>query len=345
MYNIKKVLFYIIILLIMIFTFASCKKNKSILNHQKDINTSNNVKTTEASPTTHPKYIIGWSVYNNSFEFFKKMTDGVLSKASELGMDVIIHDQKSDPTEMIVGVTDLINQGINALVISPINPDGMIFITDLAKEKNIPVVVVDIGTGGADVNAFVINDNFGGGVLAGEYALELIKKHSLTNKNAAIIKVEETAKYARQRGEGFKRIMQDNGYTIVAEESANSEQSQGYEVMKSILASYGDDLSVVFSENDRMALGAAQALEEAGKTGQIMLIGFDGDPAAISAIKEGLMQGTVAQKPFEMGELGTELAYMALQGKPIIYEDPEEKSFSVEVYLIDDTGEPRIYVR
>jgi ribose transport system substrate-binding protein len=344
MYHIKKVLFYIVILLIIIFTFALYKKNKSKQN-QNDIDTLNNVITTKVTTTTNqPKYTIGWSVYNNSFEYFQRMTEGVLSRANELGMNVLTHDQKSSATEMITGVTKLIEQGINALVISPINPDGMFLITDLAKQANIPVIVVDIGTGGADVNAFVITDSYGGGVLAGEYALELIKEHSITSKNVAIIKVEETAKYARQRGEGFKRIMKDNVYTVVAEETANSEQSQGYEVMKKILDSYGDDLAVVFSENDRMALGAAKAIEEAGKKGQIMVIGFDGDPAAISVIKDGLMQGTIAQKPFEMGALGAELAYMAIQGKPIIFDDLDDRALFVEVYLIDETGEPRNYV-
>ena len=94
-----------------------------------------------------------------------------------------------------------------------------------------------------------------------------------------------------------------------------------------------------------MALGAVQAIEEAGKIGQIMVIGFNGDPAAITAIKEGRMQGTIAQQPFEMGELGVDVAYRLLTGQRIIYDNVESKELYTEVYLIDDTGQARRYGR
>ncbi len=303
-------------------------------------------KVTTASPAPSPEepFTIGWSVYNNSYEFFHTMQEGVLARAAQLGITVITHDQKSSAEEMITGAVNLIEQGIDALVISPFYPPGMPIIVDSANKAGIPVVVVDVGTGGADVVAFIISDSYAGGSLAGEYALELIRRHSLTSMNVAIIKVEETSAYARRRGEAFKRIMTDSGYEVVAEITANSETTQAYDAMKNILAAYGDDLAVVFCENDRMALGAAQAIDEAGKRGQIMVIGFDGDAAAIHAINEGLMQGTVAQQPFEMGELGVDVAYAALTGGNIIYDDVESKELYVEIYLIDETGQPRRYM-
>lgn len=295
-------------------------------------------------PEAEKKYTIGWSVYNSSYEFFHSMQEGVLTRAAELGINVITHDQNSSTVEMITGVTSLIDQGIDALLISPFNPDAMPVVTDLAKDAGIPVVVVDIGTGGADVDAFIITDSFAGGSLAGEYALELIRNHSISSRNAAIIKVEETATHARRRGEGFKDTLVNSGFNVVAEITANSDQVLGYEAMKEILAGYQDDLAVVFAENDRMALGAAQAINEAGKKGQIMVIGFDGDPAAIEAIKEGSMQGTIAQQPFEMGVLGVDVVNTILTGGRVIYDDVESKELFVEIYLIDETGNPRRYM-
>jgi ribose transport system substrate-binding protein len=294
-------------------------------------------------PVGEKPFTIGWSVYNNSYQYFHSMQEGVLARAAELGMNVITHDQKSSEAEMITGAIDLIRQGVDVLIISPFYPPAIPIIADEAKKAGIPVVVVDVGTGGADVEAFIISDSFAGGSLAGEYALELIRKHNITSKNAAILKVEETSTFARRRGDAFKQTMADNGYEIVAEVTANSETTQAYEAMKNILESYGDDLAVVFCENDRMALGAAQAITEAGKTGQIMVIGFDGDQAAIDAIKAGLMQGTVAQQPYKMGALGVDVAREVLTGSRIIYDDVESKELYVEIYLIDETGEPRIY--
>lgn len=325
----------------MVFFFVVYNQNTS--SEKSQTANTRNMVTTPTPTGTERTYTIGWSVYNSAYEFFKSMQDGVLAKAAELGINVITQDQKGSTVEMITGVTSLIDQGIDALVISPINPDAMLIVADLAKKAGIPVIVVDIGTGGADVDAFVITDSFAGGSLAGEYALELIRKYSITSNNVAIIKVEETAAHARRRGEGFKDIMVKSGYNVVAEVTANSDQTQAYEAMKQILADNGDDLAVVFAENDNMALGAAQAIDEAGKKGQIMVIGFNGDPAAIAAIKEGLMQGTIAQQPFEMGSLGVDITDRILTGRRIVFDDVENKELYVEIYLIDETGQSRRY--
>ncbi len=332
---------YALLILLMIFYFVRYNQ-KTSSEESKPASTIALGTVTEA-PVREENFTIGWSVYNSSYEFFRTMQDGVLARAAELGINVITHDQNSSTAEMINGVSNLINQGIDVLVISPFNPNAMPIVVDLANQARVPVVVVDIGTGGTDVAAFIITDSFAGGILAGEYAMELVREHSLTSTNTAIIKVEETAAHARRRGEGFKNVMLENGYNVVAEITANSDQSQAYEAMKEILAGYGDDLAVVFCENDRMALGAAQAIDEAGKRGQIMVIGFDGDTAAIDAIKEGRMQGTVAQQPFEMGELGVDVAYALLTGGRITYDNVEAKELYVEIYLIDETGNPRRY--
>ena len=337
MKKIKKVVSSLLVLLMM-FAFVACNGSKT----SKSLNATSIGTKKEATKDTivEKKYTIGWSVYNSAYEYFISMQDGVFAKAKELGIDVITQDQKGSTVEMINGGIDLIAKGIDALVISPYNPEAMIILVAAAKEAGIPVIVVDIGTGGADVEAFIISDNFAGGILAGEYALHLIKERSLTSKNVAIIKCEKTAPYANRRGEAFKSVLIEKGYKVVAEITANSEQSEAYKSMNAILASF-EDLAVVFCENDRMALGAAQAIEEAGKKGQIMVIGFDGDTAAVGAIKDGLMQGSIAQQPYFMGELGVELANKLLTGGKIIYDDRTTKELYIEVYLIDEKGEVR----
>lgn len=293
-----------------------------------------------AVPDSPTPYTIGWSVYNSDYEFFHTMQDGLLSKAKELGMKVLTHNQKSSTSEMISGVSNLISQGIDALVISPFNPEAMAVISTMTQNAGIPLVIVDIGTDESYYDAFIVSDSYGGGVLAAEYALSLIQDKNVASKNAAIIKTEETAEYANRRGDAFKRVMTDSGYNIVAEIRGNSREDLGYDAMKEILASYGDDLAVVFSENDRMALGAARAIQEAGKTGEILLIGFDGDTAAIDAIQEGMMQGTIAQRPFEMGELGADTVYNILTNAPVRFDDRINKMLLVEVSLIDENGNP-----
>lgn len=305
------------------------------LSHDNDLTSPATGRNLNTKP-----YTIGWSVYNSDYEFFNTMQNGLLDKAKTLGMKVLTKNEKSSSSELIAGVSDLIYQGIDALVISPFNPEVMPIISSMTQNAGIPLVIVDIGTGDSLYDAFIVSDSFGGGVLAAEYALRLIDNNNIKSKNAAIIKTEETAVYANKRGDAFKKVMTEQGYNIVEEIRGNSQEDLGYAAMKNILSSYGDDLAVVFSENDRMALGAARALEEADKTGKIMLIGFDGDSAAIEAIRNGKMQGTIAQNPYGMGELGAETAYKLLTGQHIRFDDWVNKMLLVEVNLIDTTGTP-----
>lgn len=284
-------------------------------------------------------YTFGWSTYNSQVEFFDKIGQGIFDKAEELGIDVITHDQKSSTIEMTTGVPELLNQDIDALLISPYNPLAMENIIELAKEKGIPIIAIGVGLNDREkLDASVISDIFGGGVLAGEYALKLIKEHNLPSKNVAILKLKETSDYGRQSGTAFEQVMKDAGYNIVAKVNANSERENAYNETKKILENYKDDLAVIFAENDRMALGAAQAVDEAGKKGEIMVLGFNGEPSAIEAIKNRSMQGTIAQRPYEMGELGVEIADTILNGGKVTFDNTQKKEIYAEVNLIDENG-------
>jgi ribose transport system substrate-binding protein len=284
-------------------------------------------------------FTFGWSVYNASWDYYFTMQMGVLSKAEELGITIIQHDQKSNPAEMIAGSLDLISQGINALIISPYYPEGVPLIVENANNYNIPVVVIDGGTGGAEVAAFIVSDSFGGGVYAGEYALALIRKYRIKSNQVAIIKAEKTATYALLRGDGFKSVMQEAGYHVAAEVTAEGEKQIAYEEMKKILALTENNLAVVFCENGLMTIGASQAIVEAGQKGKIMLIGFDADAEVLIGIKNGSIQGTVAQQPYKMGQIGVEIANAVLLGEPVTYDNWIEKLILMEVYLINESGE------
>jgi ribose transport system substrate-binding protein len=337
--KVNQLLFCIDLLLFIVVMAASgWSKVANITRTISNQTTTTNTQTYDIAK----QYTIGWSSFDNGIEHFYTIQEGVLDKAEELGIRVVTHDEKSNTTEMVSGVTQLLQQDIDALVISPYNPEVLSDIVKQAKEKGIPVIVVDVGTGGSEVDASILSDSFGGGVLAGEYAIRLIKEYQLTSKNAAIIQVKESSEFARRRGEGFKNVMQEAGFNIATIINAESERENAYRAMKELLETYGDDIAVVFTENDPMALGAAQAIDEVGKKGQIMVIGFNGDPTAIQAIKEGYMQGTIAQRPYEMGQLGVELVYTLLTNGEITYDDSEKKELYTEIYLIDQTGKPHI---
>jgi ribose transport system substrate-binding protein len=156
------------------------------------------------------------------------------------------------------------------------------------------------------------------------------------SKKVASITCEPSAVYAARRNQGFEARIKELGYTVVASLSANSKQEEGYKVMKDILSA-NPDLAGVFSCNDPMAVGAAQAIADAGKSGakDIFVIGFNADEIALKAIKAGTMAATVQQVPYEMGKMTVDLATKLMNGEKLKYDNDKEREIYVPVNLID----------
>jgi len=277
---------------------------------------------------------IGFSVYDMQYGFFQDMEAGTRDAAEALGYEYILVDQKSSESAMVSSAEDLINQGIDALIISPFKPDALGPIVDSAKAQGIPVVINDIGGGGTDYDVIVISDNFNGGVLAAEKMDELISAKG-SSKQVASIKCEPSAVYAARRNEGFEEKIAEMGYEVVASLSANSRQEEGYKVMGDILSA-NPDVAGVFSCNDPMAVGAAQAIADAGMSGSedIFVIGFNADTIALEAIKAGQMSGTVQQVPYDMGQMTVDLATQLVNGESLDYDNADDREIFVPVNMI-----------
>jgi ribose transport system substrate-binding protein len=343
----KKIL-SIMLTLVLVFSLSACSSTKDTSETSNTDSTTTDSTTTDstaAEATQAPAstdasadgYTIGFSVYDLSNEYFQSMLEGIQAEADAQGVKLIVHDQKSDENELVTGCNNLLDQGVDALVVSPCKPEVMGNIVDAAHEKNIPVIILDIGDGGSDKDAIVVSDMFGGGQIAGKYALDLLTQNGVQGKEYAIIKCEESATYAIQRGQGFENVMSGAGYTKVKEITANSDTTEAYTAMQDILAS-NPDIVAVFCENDNMALGASSAIDEAGKTGQILVFGFDGNASAVTAIQDGKMAGTIAQQPKEIGALGVTLSLQAIKGEALSYDNADNKEIYADVYLIDNTG-------
>lgn len=274
--------------------------------------------------------IIGFSVFDMQYGFFQQMEKGTRTGVESAGYKYVLHDQKGDEAQMIAGCQDLINQGVAALIVSPIKPEVMGPIVEAAHKKNIPVVIDDIGGGGSKYDALVVSNNYEGGALAGKYAIDALK--GAKSKEVAIIKVDPSHVFAIRRGEGFKGAVEKAGFKVVKELCGHDKAEEGYTVMKDIITS-NPNVVAVFAENDPMAAAAAQAVADA-KRKDIMVIGFNADQVALEAIQAGTMVATVQQVPFEMGKLTAKLADQLVKGQKVKFDDAAKKEIYVPVKLI-----------
>jgi ribose transport system substrate-binding protein len=288
-----------------------------------------------ATPAATAKKKIGFSVFDMQYGFFQEMEKGTREAAEAAGYDYVLVDQKSSESTMVSATQDLINQGIDALIISPFKPDAMGPLVDAAKKKGIPVVVDDIGGGGTAYDVIVISDNAQGGAMAAEHLDKLIQGTGNTSKKVASITCNPAHVYAWQRNVNFEKRIKELGYEVVASLNGNSVQEQGYSLMKDVLSA-NPDVAGVFSCNDPMAVGAAQAIADAGKSGvtDIPVVGFNADEIALKAIKEGSMAATVQQIPYDMGKMTVELATKLMNGEKLAYDNDAEREIYVPVKLI-----------
>lgn len=277
---------------------------------------------------------VGFSVWDMQYEFFQAMEAGTREAAEALGWEFILHDEKSDENEMVTGATALLDE-VDVLIISPVRPDALGPIVAAAKEKGVPVIVDDIGGGGTPYDAIVISDNYGGGVLAAEYMDEQIKANGSKSDKVVSISCPPDAVYAARRNEAFETTITGLGYQVVTDLSGNSVADQAYTITKDALAK-DPDVAGVFACNDPMGVAAGNAIKDAGldPTKDIVTVGFNADPEAITAIQGGGLSATVAQDPHGMGALTVDLAQKALAGEAIEFDNPDEREVYMDVTLV-----------
>jgi ABC-type sugar transport system substrate-binding protein len=262
------------------------------------------------APAQH-RVRLAYSTASLANVFWQRVTAGVRQEAKKAGAEVRVVDAQGDARKQLSDIEDLVQQRVDALLISPYQSDPIVPAVRAANDAKIPVVIVDIGVKGGHYAALIISDNFAGGRLAGEFIAQRIGGKG----PVAHISAQPGVENARKRGQGFSQVMKERGIEIVASQTAYSERAKGMEVMENMLQAH-PDIRAVFCENDEMALGATRALIGAGRR-DVIVVGFDGNPDALAAIRKGELAATVAQRPEEMGRMGVHRALRAIAGETI----------------------------
>jgi ribose transport system substrate-binding protein len=260
------------------------------------------------------------STLNNPF--FVSMKEGAEKKAKELGYEVVVLDSQNDATKERANVEDLIQQGIVALIINPTDSDAVVNSITVANDNKIKVITVDRKANGGEVVSHIASDNIKGGEMAAEYILEKL------NGKGNIVELQGIpgASATRERGEGFHNIVDGkDGVKVVASQAADFDRQKGLTVTENIIQAT-PAFDAIFAHNDEMALGAVKAIKTANK--DVIIVGFDGNEEAKTAVESGDLAATIAQKPDLMGAVAVENAVKVAEGETV------EKEVPVELMLI-----------
>lgn len=255
------------------------------------------------------EFTIGLSVSTLNNPFFVSLKKGIEKEAEKRGMKVIIVDAQNDSSKQTSDVEDLIQQGVDALLINPTDSSAISTAVESANAVGVPVVTIDRSAEQGKVETLVASDNVKGGEMAATFIADKL------GKGAKVAELEGVpgASATRERGSGFHNIA-DQKLQVVTKQSADFDRTKGLTVMENLLQGH-PDIQAVFAHNDEMALGALEAINSSGK--DILVIGFDGNKDALASIKNGKLSATVAQQPELIGKLATEAADDILHGKKV----------------------------
>lgn len=246
------------------------------------------------------KIVIGLTLPSLSHPFFVYLQKNVMDEAEKLGVEVIAIDAANVAAKQMSIVEDFISKGVDGVLMSPIGTDALVPAVESLNQAKIPVATVDRMVSGGDVLVHVGADNVEGGRVAARYIIKVL------GGKGSVLELEGTpgASPAIDRKKGFDEEIAGSDIKILASQTAKFERAMGQSVMENLLQVH-KDFQGVFGANDEMILGAIEAMESAGvDSSNVVTIGYDAIPDALSYIKRAKLNATIEQFPGEQARKG-----------------------------------------
>jgi ribose transport system substrate-binding protein len=253
-------------------------------------------------------------------EFFQTMAEGAKKHqtAHAGGYELIVNGIKNetDLAEQVGLVEQMMAQGVQALVIAPADSKALVPVLRRAQADGILVINID---NKLDVETlresrliapFVGPDNRAGARAVGE----VLAKKLQAGDEVAILEGVTTAFNSQQRRAGFEDAMKAAGMKVVTVQSGQWEMEKANGVAAGILAAH-PNLKALLCANDNMALGAAAAVQAAGRAGQVQIVGFDNIAAVKPLLADGRILATADQHGDQLAVFGIEAALKILKDK------------------------------
>ena len=275
-------------------------------------------KSETTGATSKPKIALVMKSLAN--EFFSTMAEGAKKhqQANADSYDLIVNGIKNetDLAEQVNLVEQMVARQVNAIVIAP--ADSKALVPALKRVKDAGILVVNIDNK-LDADAlkqanltvpFVGPDNRAGARKVGE----ALAGHLKSGDKVAIIEGLPTAYNGQQRRLGFEDAMKAAGMNIVTVQSGNWEMEKANNVAAAILSEH-PELKAILCANDNMALGAVAAIQAAGQTGKVLVVGFDNIGAIRPMLADGRVIATADQHADQLAVYGIEAALKILKGQ------------------------------
>ncbi|MFC6976628.1 substrate-binding domain-containing protein [Halomicroarcula sp. GCM10025709] len=276
-------------------------------------------ETTEMETTSSGPPSAALSVPSLEFTFFARMQNAFTQARSEglIASDSSFYDAGNNQGQQVSDVETAISNEVDFLMISAITAEGVINAIRQANEAGIPVVAIDRNVAEGDTVTYVASDNVQLGRRSTELCLGFMESTG-DQETYNILQLEGTpgASVTNDRGQGFSNAVENNdSLSRLASQTGEFSTQTALGVMEDFITQYGDDIDGVFCQNDLMALGVHQALQNADMS--VPVTGIDGTEAWVELFADNDTYGTLAQLPEEMVTTAIDRATAHLAGETV----------------------------
>ncbi|NQT54289.1 ABC transporter substrate-binding protein, partial [bacterium] len=262
--------------------------------------------------------VVGFSQIGAESDWRKAETVSIRSEADKRGIDLRFSDAQQKQENQIKALKNFVAMGVQAIILAPKVETGWEPVLKEIRRAKIPVVLVDRGVDVADDSLYatlIASDFVAEGRMAGEW---LAKK---TGGKCSIVELQGTpgAAPAIDRKKGFaEAIAKHPGMQIIKSQTGEFTRAKGKEVMEAFLKAEGDKIQAVYAHNDDMALGAIQAIKDAGKKPgtDILVLSIDAVKGAFEAMVRGELNCTVECNPL-LGPAAFDAVEQLVAGKTL----------------------------
>jgi ribose transport system substrate-binding protein len=280
------------------------------------------------------KFTIAVIPKGTTHEFWKSIHAGANKAAQELSqqgtpVEVIWKGplREDDREQQIQVVEGFTTQGVNGIVLAPLDDRALVRPVEDAKRASVPTVIIDSGLQTDAILSFVATDNRKGGALAADRMGQLLNGRG----KVLVLRYAEGSASTTEREEGFLTEIKAKypGIELVStDQYAGATRDTAKRASENLLNRFGDEVQGIFTPNESSTAGMLLALQDISKAGKISFVGFDSSQTFIDAMRAGQLHGIVVQNPFNMGYLGVKTMVDSLQGKPV------EKKIDTGVMLV-----------
>jgi ribose transport system substrate-binding protein len=297
------------VLLIVLLVMVGCSKKEEAVN-------TATAKATKSAETSKPKNVkIGALWSTTSIPPVQVILSTAEADAKTAGGALVNMDAQFDPFNQVTQAKNLISQKADAVLLNVIDPEGIMPSLKNFHDAGIPVIVGSLpitSEGEKYITSFVGPDNIAAGKLAGELMAEAVGSDggdiAIIEGAPGVVVIERT--------KGFKLGIEGKKLNVVDVQTSAWDRAKALSIMQDFLSKY-PNLKGIFVHNDDMAIGAIQAIKQAGKQDKVKVIGFGGTKEAVSALEAGEMSGTVTEDLVWTAHKEIEVALAAIEKKPV----------------------------